>query len=195
MSYSRKVIVMVRARLLRLKPILIGAFPKWPLHWAQACFSLILEIPYFYPLIKMETVLSLEIEVWTNIFRLLGECIAKKSQVSWAPCGGTGLGGFMSLKLQALFPSVQSKVTEYKISRVSNEQPGLRAELGLSSPPTSFGDKLQKFMVNLFTNKTTEIRLSPILCLVTTSSLLVITVCQTNMTQVHERCKAGTIWD
>lgn len=93
--------------------------------------------------------------------------------------------------LCTLFPSVQSKVIKYKISRVSNEKPGLWVEVGLSSSPTSIGDKLQKFTVNLFPNKTTEIRLAPSLCSVTTSSLLVITVSWTHMTQAHERCKEG----
>lgn len=93
--------------------------------------------------------------------------------------------------LCTLFPSVQSKVIKYKISRVSNEKPGLWVEVGLSSPPTSIGDKLQKFMVNLFPNKTTEIRLAPSSCSVTTGSLVVITVSWTHMTQAHERCKEG----
>lgn len=84
-------------------------------------------------------------------------------------CGGTGWGRFMSIQLQTLFPSVQSKVIEYKISRVSNEKPGLWVEVGLSSPATRIGDKLQKFMVNLFP------------------------VCaQSQQTHAHERCKEST---
>lgn len=69
--------------------------------------------------------------VWTNMFRLLVKCITHKSQVLWAPHGGTGWARFICLSVVnwpclfslSLLPHVQFNVIECESTRVSNEQP------------------------------------------------------------------------